>query len=101
MKKYFCPYCNFKYYLNSINHKDKLLCRLCGEEMIKKSFFNIKQIISLLILLAFIMPLFFTFLISIINRKHIKKNIYKGYKTELIRSINLSKLKLNPYKYGY
>ena len=62
--------------------------------MIKKSFFNIKQIISLLIVITFVLPLFYTFVISIINRRNFKKDIYQSYKTELIDSINFSKIKL-------
>ena len=94
MSKYFCPYCNFKYQFYSISNSDKLLCGSCGEEMIKKSFFNIKQIISLLIVITFVLPLFYTFVISIINRKNFKKDIYQSYKNELIDSTNLSKIKL-------
>ena len=51
----------------------KLMCGLCGEEMIKKSFINIKQIVSLIIVATLILPLFYTFVISIINREQIKK----------------------------
>ena len=36
MIKYYCPYCNSKYQFKSISNKGKLLCGLCGEEMIKK-----------------------------------------------------------------
>tara|TARA_B100000212_G_scaffold316580_1_gene271589 strand:- start:89 stop:379 length:291 start_codon:yes stop_codon:yes gene_type:complete len=81
--KYFCPYCNSKYQFKSNSNKGKLLCGLCGEEMIKKSFINLKQIISLIIVTTFIFPLFYTFVISIINRKQIKKDIYQGFNTEL------------------
>ena len=94
MSKYFCPYCNFKYQFNSISNSDKLLCVSCEEEMIKKSFFNVKQIISLLIVITFVLPLFYTFVISIINRRNFKKDFYQGYKPELIGSINLIKIKL-------
>ncbi len=83
MMKYFCPYCNSKYQFKSNSNKGKLLCGLCGEEMIKKSFINLKQIISLIIVTTFIFPLFYTFVISIINRKQIKKDIYQGFNTEL------------------
>ena len=62
--------------------------------MIKKSFFNIKQIISLLIVITFVLPLFYSFVISIINRRNFKKDIYQSYKTELIDSVNFSKIKL-------
>ena len=83
MSKYFCPYCNSKYQFKSVSNTGKLLCGLCGEEMIKKSFINIKQIVSLIIVLTLILPLFYTFVISIINRKQIKKDIYQGFNTEL------------------
>ena len=83
MSKYFCPYCNSKYQFKSMRNTSKLLCGLCGEEMIKKSFINIKQIVSLIIVATLILPLFYTFLISIINRGQIKKDTYQGYNTEL------------------
>ena len=83
MSRYYCPYCNSKYQFKSISNQGILLCGLCGEEMVKKSFINVKQIISLIIVTTFIFPLFYTFVISIINRKQIKKDIYQGFNTEL------------------
>ena len=83
MSKYFCPYCNSKYQIKSMSNSGKLLCGLCGEEMIKKSFINIKQIVSLLIVATLILPLFYTFVISIINRGQIKKDTYQSLNTEL------------------
>ena len=89
MSKYFCPYCNSKYQFNSISNTGKLLCGLCGEEMIKKSFINIKQVISLIIVITFVLPLFYTFVISIINKKDLKKDFYKTSNAEYIRKLNL------------
>ena len=66
-----------------MSNSGKLLCGLCGEEMIKKSFINIKQIVSLLIVATLILPLFYTFVISIINRGQIKKDTYQSLNTEL------------------
>ena len=83
MSKYYCPYCNSKYQFKSMSNTGKLLCGLCGEEMIKKSFLNVKQIVSLIIVATLILPLFYTFIISIINRGQIKKDTYQGYNTEL------------------
>ncbi len=83
MSKYFCPYCNSKYQFKSMSNTGKLLCGLCGEEMIKKSFINIKQIVSLIIVAALSLPLFYTFVISIINRGQIRKDTYQSYNTEL------------------
>ena len=83
MIRYYCPYCNSKYQFKSISNTGKLLCGLCGEEMIKKTFLNVKQIVSLIIVATLILPLFYTFIISIINRGQIKKDTYQGYNTEL------------------
>ena len=83
MSKYFCPYCNSKYQFKSMSNTGKLLCGLCGEEMIKKSFINIKQIVSLIIVATLILPLIYTFVISIINRGQIKKDTYQSLNTEL------------------
>ena len=92
MSRYYCPYCNSKYQFKSISNTGKLLCGLCGEEMIKKSFINIKQIISLTIVITFVLPLFYTLLFSIINKKDLKKDIYQISNTEYIRCFNLRKL---------
>ena len=83
MSKYFCPYCNSKYQFKSMSNTGKLFCGLCGEEMIKKSFINIKQIVSLIIVATLTLPLFYTFVISIINRGQIKKDTYQSYNIEL------------------
>ena len=77
MSKYFCPYCNSKYQFKSISNQGILLCGLCGEEMNKKKFINIKQIISLVIVI--------TFVLSIINRENFKKDIYQVINSKSIR----------------
>ena len=92
MSRYYCPYCNSKYQFKSISNTGKILCGLCGEEMIKKSFINIKQIISLTIVITFVLPLFYTLFFSIINKKDFKKDIYQSSNSEHVRSFNLSKL---------
>ena len=94
MIKYYCPYCNSKYQFKSISNTGKLLCVLCGEEMIKKSFINIKQIISLTIVITFVLPLIYTFVLSIINKKDLKKNIYQTSNTESIKSLNTSIIRI-------
>ena len=93
MIKYFCPYCNSKYQFKSLSNTGKLLCGICGEEMIKKSFINIKQIISLTIVITFVLPLIYTFLLSIMNKKDFKKDIYQISNTESIRSLKVSRIK--------
>ena len=92
MSRYYCPYCNSKYQFKSISNTGKILCGLCGEEMIKKSFINIKQIISLTIVITFVLPLFYTLLFSILNKKDFKKDIYQRSNSVSLRSWNLIKL---------
>ena len=92
MSRYYCPYCNSKYQFKSISNTGKFLCGLCGEEMIKKSFINMKQIISLTIVVTFVLPLFYTFVLSIINKKDFKKDIYQSYNNVSIENINLSRI---------
>ena len=92
MIKYYCPYCNTKYQFKSISNTGKLLCGLCGEEMIKKSFINVKQIISLTMVITFVLPLIYTFVLSIINKKDLKQDIYHSSNNVSIRSLNLSRM---------
>ena len=87
MSKYFCPYCNPKYQFDTHLNKGKLICGLCGEEMVKKSFVNIRQIISLVIVITFVFPLFYTFVISLIKNKNFKDEIYQGYNIEFMQDL--------------
>ncbi len=75
-----------------MSNRGKLLCGLCGEEMIKQSFINIKQFISLIIVMTFVLPLFYTFVFLIINKKNLKQDIYQSTKTESLISFNLSRI---------
>ena len=92
MIRYYCPYCNSKYQFKSISNTGKLLCGLCGEEMIQKSFLNIKQIISLTIVITFVLPLFYTLLLSIITKKDFQKDAYQSSNNKSMKSLNLSTL---------
>ena len=66
MNKYFCPYCNPKYQFSQENY-GKLVCGLCGEDLIKKPIIQIKQLIALLLVFSFSFPLIFIIFSSIIN----------------------------------
>ena len=66
MEKYYCPYCNPKYQFPLENH-GKLACGLCGEDLIKKTRIHIKQLIALLVVFSFSLPLIFMIFSSIIN----------------------------------
>ena len=66
MNKYYCPYCNPKYQFPLENY-GKLVCGLCGEDLIKKPIIQIKQLIALLLVFSFSFPLIFIIYSSIIN----------------------------------
>ena len=55
MNKYYCPYCNPKYQFN-IERNESLICGLCGEALKRKPIIQIKQLISLLLVLIFCLP---------------------------------------------
>ena len=66
MERYYCPYCNPKYQF-SREYYGKLVCGLCGEDLIKKPIIQFKQIIALLLVFSFSLPLFFIIFFSIKN----------------------------------
>ena len=66
MNKYYCPYCNPKYQFPLDNY-GKLVCGLCGEDLMKKPIIRIKQIIALLLVFSFSLPLIFIIFSSIIK----------------------------------
>ena len=82
MNKYYCPYCNSKYQF-PLENNGKLLCGLCGEDLIKKPVVQIKQLIALLLVFSFSFPLIFVIFSSIINTgREQKENL--AYKNPLI-----------------
>ena len=84
MNKYYCPYCNPKYQFPLENY-GKLVCGLCGEDLIKKPIIQIKQLIALLLVFSFSFPLIFIIFSSIINTvKEQKENV--AYTNSLIRN---------------
>ena len=66
MKKYYCPYCNPKYHF-PIENYGKLVCGLCGEDLVKKPIIQFKQLIALLLVFSFSFPLIFIIFSTIIN----------------------------------
>ena len=79
MNKYYCPYCNPNYQFTVENY-GKLVCGLCGEDLIKKPLIQIKQLIALLLVFSFSFPLIFIIFSSIMNRgKDQKENFAYTY----------------------
>ena len=66
MNKYYCPYCNPKYQFPKENY-GKLVCGLCGEDLIQKPIIQFKQLIALILVFSFSFPLIFIIFSTIIN----------------------------------
>ena len=44
MNKYFCPYCKAEYQFTKESSSGKLICGLCGEDLLKVPFIKIKKV---------------------------------------------------------
>ena len=66
MNKYYCPYCNPKYQF-PIENYGKLVCGLCGEDLIKKPIIELKRLIAILLIFSFSLPLIFLIITLFIN----------------------------------
>ena len=73
MNKYYCPYCNPKYQFPLENY-GKLVCGLCGEDLIKKPIIQFKQLIALLLVFSFSSPLIFIIFSSIFKGTEKREN---------------------------
>ena len=68
MVRYYCPYCNPKYQFQKKSSKDNLTCGLCGEDLVKKPFIRLNQIIALVAASSLLLPLIYTFIFLIQNQ---------------------------------
>ena len=91
MVRYYCPYCNPKYQFQKQSSKGALICGLCGEDLVKKPFIRLNQIIALLAVSSLILPLIYTLIFSIKNRiNHPNKNFQANSEYKIIREYILS-----------
>ena len=65
MVRYYCPYCNPKYQFQKQSSKCTLICGLCGEDLVKKPFIRLNQIIALVAASSLLLPLIYTFIFLI------------------------------------
>ena len=91
MNNYYCPYCNPKYQFQKKSTSGELICGLCGDPLIKKSFIKINQIIAIIASLSLVLPLIYTFIILIKNQANPPRRNYQA-KANSIEKI--SKLKI-------
>ena len=94
MVRYYCPYCNPKYQFQKQSSKGNLICGLCGEDLVKKPFIKLNQIVAIFAAASLILPLFYT--LTFLIKKQInppKKNFQAN--TNLVRTINMKVLIYN------
>ena len=78
MIKYYCPYCNPKYQFEKQNQKGTLICGLCGEDLVKKPFIRLNQIIAFIAVASLLLPLIYTFIFLIKNQINIPTKNYQA-----------------------
>ena len=84
MVKYYCPYCNPKYQFQKQSSKGNLICGLCGEDLVKKPFIRLNQIIALIAASSLLLPLIYTFIYLIKNQINPPNNNYQANNENMI-----------------
>ena len=67
MARFYCPYCSPKYQFQKQTTKGTLICGLCGEDLLKKPFIRVNQIIALVAATSLFLPLAYGFIFFIKN----------------------------------
>ena len=83
MVQYYCPYCNPKYQFQKQSSKGGLVCGLCGEDLGKKPFIRLNQIIALVAASSLLLPLIYTFIFLIKNQINPPNKNYQAIKNSL------------------
>ena len=79
MAKYYCPYCSPKYQFQKQSPKGILICGLCGENLVKKPFIRINQIIAFIAVASLLLPLIYTFIFLIKTQISPPKKNYRAF----------------------
>ena len=67
MVRYYCPFCSAKYQFQKKTTNGTLICGFCGEDLVKKPFIRINQIIALIASSSLLLPLIYGFIFLIKN----------------------------------
>ena len=84
MVRYYCPYCNPKYQFQKKSSTGNLICGICGEDLVKKPFISLNQIIALVAASSLLLPLVYTFIFIIKNQINPPKKNYKANSSLMI-----------------
>ena len=58
MNRYYCPYCSINYQILKNDRRLDILCKNCGDRLIKVPLVKGTQLFAIIIILALISPLF-------------------------------------------
>ncbi len=83
MKRYYCPFCPTQYQFQKTRSDGVLICGQCGDPLIKKNYINTKQIVGLILSLAFLFPLMIT-IISLVKESSYQKTLINSISLQLI-----------------
>ena len=89
MVRYYCPYCNPKYQFQKQSLKGNLICGLCGEDLVKKPYIKVNQIIALVAASSLLLPLIYTFIFLL------KLTTYINHGSLLLTTFKLMLTKIN------
>ena len=81
MVKYYCPYCNSKYQFQQQSSNGTLICGLCGEDLVKKPFIRLNQIIALVVAASLLLPFIYAFIFLIKNQINHSNKSYHANST--------------------
>ena len=88
MKRYYCPYCNPKYQIHEKSKNGELICGLCGDPLVKKTFIKINQIIAIISAFSFAFPLIYTLIILIKSQLNSPSKSYQANINSIEELIN-------------
>ena len=57
MSEYYCPFCSSRYQFHKAKGDGVLICGLCGDPLVKKTYFDYKRTICLIAATVFLAPL--------------------------------------------
>ena len=57
MSRYYCPFCSYRFQFHKTTSDGVLICGICGEPLIKKTLLNLRRIIGLVAISAFLAPI--------------------------------------------
>ena len=90
MKNYYCPYCDPKYQFHKKSASGEMICGLCGDTLVKKTYIKIKQIIAIIASLSLLLPLIYTLIYLFKNQINLPKG---NYQATIISIYKISKQK--------